>query len=155
MSPRTEILSGWKEIANYLRKGVRTVQRYERELQLPIRRPANKSTGSVVATKSELDGWIAAIPSRPDPPPKIWPSEQTHRVGAEFLQIDSEIGLTFSSLALDSRDAEKKNRTAQTARRAYDTIMRLRKGIDLTKAESDKLDTNLKRLQTELQRLGV
>ena len=57
-----EILSGWKEIANYLGKGVRTVQRYERELRLPIRRPAGRE--SVVATKVELDGWIAASPLR-------------------------------------------------------------------------------------------
>lgn len=40
-----EILSGWKEIANYLRKGVRTVQRYERELGLPIRRPFQETCG--------------------------------------------------------------------------------------------------------------
>ena len=33
-----EILTGWNEIANYLGMGVRTVQRYERELGLPIRR---------------------------------------------------------------------------------------------------------------------
>jgi hypothetical protein len=58
------LLNGWKEIANYLGKGVRTVQRYERDLGLPIRRPAGKFNGSVVATKSELDAWIAASPLR-------------------------------------------------------------------------------------------
>jgi len=31
-------LDGWKEISNYLGKGVRTAQRYEQELGLPIRR---------------------------------------------------------------------------------------------------------------------
>jgi hypothetical protein len=55
-------LSGWKEIANYLCKGVRTVQRYECELRLPIRRPAGKPRASVVATKAEIDAWIAASP---------------------------------------------------------------------------------------------
>jgi len=59
-----EILGGWKEIARHLGKGVRTVQRYERELGLPIRRPAGKSRGLVMATKAELDGWIVAIPIR-------------------------------------------------------------------------------------------
>lgn len=59
-----EILNGWKEIANYLRKGVRTVQRYEVELGLPIRRPAGKSAGSVIATKAELDAWVNARPIR-------------------------------------------------------------------------------------------
>jgi hypothetical protein len=61
---RSQFLSGWKEIANYLGKGVRTVQRYERELGLPVRRPAGKATGSVVATKPELDAWVAASPIR-------------------------------------------------------------------------------------------
>ena len=57
-------LSGWKEIASYLSKGVRTVQRYERYLGLPVRRPAGKSRGSVVATRAELDAWVSASPIR-------------------------------------------------------------------------------------------
>lgn len=61
---KLEIISGWKDIANYLQKGVRTVQRYEREVGLPVRRPAGKSAGSVMATKAELDGWVAASPIR-------------------------------------------------------------------------------------------
>lgn len=59
-----EILNGWKEIANHLGKGVRTVQRYERELGLPVRRPAGKPSGSVIATRDELDGWVKASPIR-------------------------------------------------------------------------------------------
>ena len=61
-NPRRNATRGWKDIAAYLGKGVRTVQRYERELGLPIRRPAGKSTGSVMATKAELDGWVVASP---------------------------------------------------------------------------------------------
>jgi len=57
-------VSGWKEIADYLGMGVRTVQRYERKLRLPVRRPGGKLTGSVVATKAELDAWITASPVR-------------------------------------------------------------------------------------------
>lgn len=64
MSESTYILSGWKDIANYLGKGVRTVQRYEGELRLPVRRPAGKTRGSVVATTAELDAWISASPVR-------------------------------------------------------------------------------------------
>lgn len=64
MQTRTGIRSGWKDIANYLGMGVRTVQRYERELALPIHRPSGKSRGSVIATESELDRWVAASASR-------------------------------------------------------------------------------------------
>jgi hypothetical protein len=47
-----------------LGKGVRTVQRYEEDLRLPVRRPAGRARGSVVATKAELDAWVAASPIR-------------------------------------------------------------------------------------------
>jgi hypothetical protein len=63
-SASSHILSGWKDIANYLGKGIRTVQRYEGDLRLPVRRPAGRARGSVVATKQEIDSWIAASPIR-------------------------------------------------------------------------------------------
>jgi hypothetical protein len=55
-----QLLTSWKEIAMYLSKGVRTVQRWERELGLPVRRPA-QSRHIVLATTSELDGWVAGL----------------------------------------------------------------------------------------------
>lgn len=57
-----EYLTSWKEISQYMHAGVRTVQRYERDMGLPIRRPTGKSRGAVMATKAELDAWIVAIP---------------------------------------------------------------------------------------------
>src|SRR6476646_4138712 len=58
------LLSGWKDIANYMGKGVRTVQRYEAYFGLPVRRPAGRPRGSVVATRAELDAWVGASPIR-------------------------------------------------------------------------------------------
>ena len=63
-SSKAPILNGWKEIAEYLDRGLRTVQRYERTLGLPVRRPAGKSNGTVIATKAELDAWVMASPIR-------------------------------------------------------------------------------------------
>jgi len=40
----------------------------------------------------------------------------------------------------------------QTARTAYDTIMRLRKNIRLEDMAKEKLDTNLHRLRSELRK---
>ena len=54
----TEVLSSWKEIASYLRRGVRTAQRWEAELQMPVYRPWGKDHSAVVAMKSEIDLWI-------------------------------------------------------------------------------------------------
>ena len=64
MLDQPQYLTSWKEIADYMRSGVRTVQRYEREFGLPIRRPTGKSRGSVIATRAEIDAWVAAAPIR-------------------------------------------------------------------------------------------
>jgi len=54
------VLTSWKEIAFYLGKGVRTVQRWERLLGLPVRRPMGRANkGIVLARTSDLDKWIA------------------------------------------------------------------------------------------------
>ncbi len=52
------VFSSWKEIAAYLGKGVRTVQRWERDLSLPIRRPVAHNQRIVIAVPAELDAWI-------------------------------------------------------------------------------------------------
>ena len=59
------ILNSWKEIANYMGRGVRTVQRYEQAYRLPIRRPAGRDRTSVMALREELDGWLSSSPTRP------------------------------------------------------------------------------------------
>ena len=48
----------WKEVAAYLGKGVRTVQRWERELSLPVRRPYGVEKHVIVALPEELDEWV-------------------------------------------------------------------------------------------------
>lgn|SRR5215469_352026 len=51
------ILTGWKEMANYLRCGVRTVQRWERD-GLPVVRPIPGSHAHVIAYSQRLDRWL-------------------------------------------------------------------------------------------------
>ncbi|HVH89228.1 MAG TPA: hypothetical protein VM912_21110 [Terriglobales bacterium] len=63
MSDR-RILNSWKEIATYLGRGVRTVQRWEAQLGLPIHRPAGKDHSAVLAFSSELDQWLDSRPVR-------------------------------------------------------------------------------------------
>src|SRR5215475_11597948 len=104
--PPPAFLSGWKEIASYLGKGVRTTQRYEREQRLPIHRPNGKSTGSVMAAKSELNEWVLATRNRDASTSQRLLEQRSNQLGAEFLQLDSEIALTFSGLALAARNEE-------------------------------------------------
>lgn len=50
-------LDSWKEIAAYLKREVRTVQRWETAEGLPNYRHVHKKLGSVYAYKAELDAW--------------------------------------------------------------------------------------------------
>src|SRR5215467_5643808 len=55
-----DVLNSWKEIAAYTGRGIRTIQRWERELGFPVRRPREKNRSAVVAIKSEIDRWFRA-----------------------------------------------------------------------------------------------
>jgi Tol biopolymer transport system component len=65
-------LDSWKEIAAYLGRGVRTVQRWEREEGLPVHRLAHEKRGSIYARREELAAWwesrrlTLAAPATPD-----------------------------------------------------------------------------------------
>jgi hypothetical protein len=62
------ILSSWKEIAKHLGKGVRTVQRWERELDMPIYRPLPERKQIIFAYSDELDRWIQQQTATTDGP---------------------------------------------------------------------------------------
>lgn len=51
-------LDSWKEIAAYLRRDVRTVQRWEKKEGLPVYRHQHDKLGSVYAYKGELETWF-------------------------------------------------------------------------------------------------
>jgi eukaryotic-like serine/threonine-protein kinase len=55
--PEETRLESWGEIASYLRREVRTVQRWEKTLDLPVRRLLVGKQSSVYAYRSELDQW--------------------------------------------------------------------------------------------------
>ena len=54
------LLSGWKEIANYMHQGVRTVQRWE-AIGLPVRRVRATKPSPVIAFAEDLDVWARSL----------------------------------------------------------------------------------------------
>ncbi len=50
-------LDSWKEIAVYLKRDVRTVQRWEKTEKLPVRRHLHEKQGTIYAFKSEINAW--------------------------------------------------------------------------------------------------
>lgn len=53
-----ERLDSWKEIAAYLKRDVRTVQRWETSLGLPVHRYSPHKTGPVYAFREEIESWL-------------------------------------------------------------------------------------------------
>lgn len=52
-----DLLTSWKEIATYLGRTPRTVQRWEKDFNLPVHRPPHKQSRLVIADTDELDHW--------------------------------------------------------------------------------------------------
>lgn len=57
------ILHSWKEIASYVGRGVRTIQRYEVQFGLPVHRPTGSSRSAVMAFSDEIDAWLSRTPT--------------------------------------------------------------------------------------------
>src|SRR5438445_1963890 len=60
-------LDSWGEIASYLGREVRTVQRWERTEGLPVHRHEHKKKSTVYAFAGELDEWIRKRQPKDDP----------------------------------------------------------------------------------------
>ncbi len=58
LGPDEDLLDSWKEIAAYLRREVRTAQRWEKREGLPVRRHLHAKASSVCAFKHEIDAWL-------------------------------------------------------------------------------------------------
>ena len=74
-------LDSWKEIAAFLGRGIRTVQRWERDEGLPVHRLPHAERGSVFADPAEINAWAVSstrhsCPGMKDvaPSKRFWPS---------------------------------------------------------------------------------
>jgi TolB-like protein len=88
-------LESWKEIAAYLKRGVRTVRRWEADEGLPVHRHMHRTLGSVYAFKSEIDAWRGSRPAR----------SATSTSAAPPDQVTSIAILPFTNLSVDPDNA--------------------------------------------------
>ena len=108
-SPRRR-LDSWKEIAAYLGRDVRTVQRWERRDGLPVHRLHHSRLGSVFAYAAELDAWRhGRDPGAGDrrPGTRSVPPVSARRRWALVAMTAAAVGLVVGfALALAGRSAE-------------------------------------------------
>ena len=91
--PANERLDSWKEIASYLGRDVRTVQRWERTEGLPVKRHLHQSQYTVYAFRPEIDIWMRDRRLPSEPAAKSLPFAPTRR-GLAVLPFENLSGDT-------------------------------------------------------------
>ena len=113
-------LTGWKEISTFLRRGVRTVQRWE-SLGLPIHRIKGGRSSPVFAFAEELDAWEKATPTR------VLDVMVDLKVKVESLEI--EVNSLKQQLKNERQQSSLQNQNAARASRGTDRARSLRSAI--------------------------
>lgn len=133
------VLNTWKEIAAYLSRGVRTVQRWEISYRLPVRR-TSPDAQSVFAFADEIDAWLERAKPR-----------QNLQLRPTFLVVDVVTPNALSNLKLSLEAAKFNVLTAFTASEALATATKY--DVDAFVIDSVLLDTHPAELIRELRRL--
>lgn len=80
--------------------------------------------------------------------------QQFNRAGTDFLKVDVATALTFADAALNTDNPEKTRRNQRSARKAYDTILRMSQKVTLPSKDAEELRDSLTQLKAKLMRLG-
>lgn len=119
------VLSGWKDIAKYVGRRIRSVQRWER-LGLHIRRPTPARRGVVIAFSEEIDAWLKS-----DPDSEIHfvtrgsESARSQRFRYRILLVDDNESLLVSLGEILSYEGYE----VHTARDGFEALAAMRGGI--------------------------
>ena len=140
------ILSGWKDIARYLGHGVRTVQRYERDLGLPVRRPSGHRAGAVVALRSELDFWVQSSPLGREP------RDGSQRIRQSYLR--SELAGRLQERAqLHKQMMALRKELTESVRMIRESVANLRQQLNETRKRQDSISSMINQYSRVLDTL--
>jgi len=127
-SPESHILTrldSWKDIAHYLNRNVRTVQRWERLEAMPVHRHCHDTGHSVYAYKQEIDAWrsyrsketrptLQVSPIRRTPPESLAPEEQSALIRSLVVLVEHlQDSVTRSTAGLPADDTPRQGATTE------------------------------------------
>ena len=163
-------------------RGVRTGQRYQATLHLPVHRIDSGKRSPVFAYRKDLDRWmqrhvgreiaagmderLAATKESRDKLSAIqqklqlWRNsrgdrfEQIRQNRFRFMCTDLDAGFTFANIAENASDKRKRDRAEANARRALDTVLKLYRASESTEDERSFLQTKIADLRVALERLA-
>ena len=110
-----QVLTSWKEIAAYMGKGVRTVQRWEEEMKLPVRRPA-ADRHIVVAFPAELDTWARRNLELPDGSKATPRQRHDLHTHAQLMRMRNLVEIMRARLEQNRACAEKLRKQCESSR---------------------------------------
>lgn len=116
-----QILNGWKEISSYIKRSVRTVQRWEARLALPVHRPALKDRSAVVAFSDELDRWISRVSPDAGEGTPVLDGNEGHDAGLLRL-LDSMNTMLLDTAELSARMRLLQEQLGQSLKICYQGI---------------------------------
>ena len=129
-STAATILNSWKEIAQFLGRGVRTVQRWEHELHLPIHRIGGGKRSPVFANVRELRFWLNTSAARQEyshnPPLMVAPTLVVQQGGKP---IENSRRLLQAARTLATQIAETSVRQRRQAEDLQTRILQMRARI--------------------------
>jgi tetratricopeptide (TPR) repeat protein len=101
-------LDSWKEIANYLKREVRTVQLWEKKEGLPVHRHFHNQLGTIYAFRSEIEQWRRQV-TRKSRGSEWEPEKPAAAVEGPGSKGPGHIRIQMS--ALDARSVDPRHRT--------------------------------------------
>jgi hypothetical protein len=178
---KARTLNSWKEIASYMARGVRTVQRWHHTLQLPVYRINSTNKSPVFAYQQELDQWMqqrakqsfsgnqsfpAAQERQTEPlaalKTKRWLREvsrskllaaQLEQKRFKLMSIDLDTALTLATIAAGASHPRRRKRNESNARRALDAVLKLLNKSNLPDTERAIIEEKLAKVRSALKQI--
>ena len=81
--------------------------------------------------------------------------EESNKVGAEFLVVELDTGLTFLDVAETTSSEESRIRNRKNAEIAYKTALRMAPRVMLVAAQKEAVNQRIAALKSRLEKHGI